>query len=371
MERINVTRSSMPSFEEFMETLRPVWESRWLSNRGAASLQFEEGLKNYLGCENVWLFANGHVALEVALQSLDLNRNLPNGVKGEVITTPYTHISTTNAIVRNGLEPVFVDVKEDNYTIDPALVEAAITDKTVAIVATHVYGFLCDVKAIDAIAKKHNLKVVYDAAHAFGVTLNGVSAANFGDAAMFSTHATKVFHTIEGGLITYKDAQMFDAMQHIVNFGFTSQEEAVYVGTNARMNEFEAVMGICNLRNIDEEIAKRKLVGDRFAERLSGVEGIKLIQPEEGLVWNYAYFAVMFDGYKETRDEVKAKLEAENIFARKYFYPLTNMFACHKEKYGNAHVPVALRASETVLTLPMYADLTVEDADRICDVILR
>ena len=229
MGRINVTKSSMPSFEEYIETLRPVWDSRWLSNRGAASVQFENDLKDYLGCENIWLFANGHVALEVALQALDLNQSMPEGVKAEVITTPYTHISTTNAIVRNGLEPVFVDVKEDNYTIDPQLVEAAITDKTVAIVATHVYGFLCDVEAIDAIAKKHNLKVVYDAAHAFGVTLNGVSSANFGDAAMFSTHATKVFHTIEGGLVSYQDAKLFDAMQYIVNFGFTSQEEAAYV----------------------------------------------------------------------------------------------------------------------------------------------
>lgn len=363
MGRINVTKSSMPPFEEYIETLRPVWESRWLSNRGAASKQFEDDLKKYLDCDNVWLFANGHVAMEVALQALDM--------KGEVITTPYTHISTTNAIVRNGLTPVFVDVKEDNYTINPELIEAAITDKTVAIVATHVYGFLCDVKAIDAIAKKHNLKVVYDAAHAFGVTLNGVSSANFGDASMFSTHATKVFHTIEGGLVTYKDPKLFDAMQYIVNFGFTTQEEAMYVGTNARMNEFEAVMGICNLRHIDEEIAKRKIVGDRMTERLSGVPGIKLIEPEEGLVWNYSYYPAIFDGYKESRDEIKEKLEKEEIFARKYFYPITNKFACFTEQYGNVNVPVAAHAADCVLTLPMYADMTVEDADRICDVILR
>lgn len=371
MSRINVTRSSMPEFEEYIEELRPVWDSRWLSNRGAASKKFEEDLKGYLGCDNVWLFANGHVALEVALQVLDLNKDMPDGVTGEVITTPYTHISTTNAIVRNGLNPVFVDVKEDNYTINPELIEAAITDRTVAIVATHVYGFMCDVDAIDAIAKNHNLKVVYDAAHAFGVTLNGVSAANFGDAAMFSTHATKVFHTIEGGLVTYKNAKLFHGMKYIVNFGFTSQEEAVYVGTNARMNEFEAVMGIVNLRHVDEEIAKRKVTGDRFTERLSGVNGIKLIEPEDGLVWNYAYFPVIFDGYKETRDEIKAKLEAEQIFPRKYFYPTTNKFACFVEQYGDVNVPVAVRAAECILTLPMYADLTLEEADRICDIILK
>lgn len=363
MGRINVTRSSMPSFEEYIETLKPVWESRWLSNRGSASVQFENDLKKYLNCKNIWLFANGHVAMEVALQSLDMN--------GEVITTPYTHISTTNAIVRNGLTPIFVDVKEDNYTINPELIEAAITEKTVAIVATHVYGFMCDVKAIDDIAKKHGLKVVYDAAHAFGVTLNGVSAANFGDAAMFSTHATKVFHTIEGGIVTFKDAELFKAMQYIVNFGFTSQEEAAYIGTNARMNEFEAVMGICNLRHIDEEIAKRKIVGDRFTERLSDVKGIKLIKPQEGLVWNYAYYPVIFDGFKYTRDEVKTNLEKKEIFARKYFYPITTQFACFKEKYGNIDVPVAAYAAECVLTLPMYADLSLEDADKICDAILK
>lgn len=371
MHRINVTKSSMPSFEEYVECLRPIWESRWLSNRGAASKEFEENLKNYLGCDNVWLFANGHVAMEVALQALELNKNMPKGVKGEVITTPYTHISTTEAIVRNGLEPVFVDVTEDNFTINPVLIEAAITERTVAIVATHVYGFLCNVKAIDAIARKHNLKVVYDAAHAFGVTLNGISVANFGDAAMFSTHATKVFHTIEGGLITYKDPELFKAMKYIVNFGFTSQEEAEYIGTNARMNEFEAIMGICNLRHLDEEIAKRKIIGDRFTERLGNVRGIKLIKPEKGLVWNYAYYPVIFDGFKETRDEVKLKLETNEIFPRKYFYPLTNKFACFCKQYGHAEVPVAEHVASCVLTLPMYADLTLDEADRICDTILR
>ena len=203
------------------------------------------------------------------------------------------------------------------------------------------------------------------------MTLNGVSAANFGDAAMFSTHATKVFHTIEGGIVAYKDEELFRAMQYIVNFGFTSQEEAEYVGTNARMNEFEAVMGICNLRHLDEEIAKRKLVGDRFTERLSGVKGIKLITPQKGLVWNYAYYPVIFDGFKYNRDEVKANLEKEDIYARKYFYPITSRFACFKEQYGKVDVPVSAHAADCVLTLPMYADLSLEDADRICDAILK
>lgn len=362
-ERINVTRSSMPPFEEFVTELKPVWESRWLSNRGAASVKFENMLKEYLNTENLYLFANGHVALEVALNALNL--------KGEVITTPYTHCSTTHSIVRNGLTPVFCDVKEDNYTINPEMIEDLITEKTVAIVATHVYGFLCDVEKIEEIAKKHNLLVIYDAAHAFGVRKNGISAANFGDAAMFSTHATKVFHTIEGGIVCYKDEKRFEPMSKLVNFGFSSQEDIDYVGTNARMNEFEAVMGICNLRHFDEELAKRKVIGDRYYDLLSGVKGIKLIEVPQNVEWNYAYFPAIFDGYKENRDEIKLKLEKENIYARKYFYPIVNKAACYIDTYGTANVPVAAHAAECVLTLPMYADMTIDDVDRICATILR
>lgn len=361
--RINVTRSSMPAFEEYINELRPVWESRWLSNRGAASIKFEEMLKAYLNIENLYLFANGHVALEVALDVLQL--------KGEVITTPYTHCSTVHAIVRNGLTPVFCDVKEDDYTINPELIEGLITEKTTAIVATHVYGFLCDDDAIKKIAQKHNLLVVYDAAHAFGVRKNGVSAACFGDAAMFSTHATKVFHTIEGGIVTYQNPRLFESMSSIVNFGFTSPEDIDYIGTNARMNEFEAVMGICNLKHFEKEIAKRKTVAERYYERLSGITGIKLVHIPSDLQWNYAYFPVFFDGYKENRDEIKKKLEMHNIFARKYFYPIVNKAACYRDDYGKVKVPVAEHAADCVLALPLYADMSVTDADKICDVILK
>lgn len=364
--RINVTRSFMPDFNEYMEELRPVWESRWLSNRGAASIKFEELLKVYLGVEEVYCFANGHLALEVALSGLFL----PEGA--EVITTPYTHVSTTHAIVRNGLIPVFVDVEPSTFTIDPELVQKAITEKTAAIVATHVYGFPCDVEKIEAIAKEHNLYVIYDAAHAFGVQYKGIGIGSFGDMAMFSTHATKVFQTIEGGLITYKekDNDKLRAMRKMVNFGFTSTEDIDYIGTNARMNEFEAVMGICNLRHIDEEIAKRKIVGDHYWERLEGKSGIVLPKPNKDTVWNYAYFPVLFDGYKMDRNQVQAKLAEENIYARKYFFPLTNEAACYAKIYGEKEVPVAKQAAETVLTLPMYGDLTIADVDRICDVIL-
>lgn len=365
-KRINVTRSSMPSLEEYIEEIKPIWESRWLSNRGAASIKFEEMLKEYLDVEQVYCFANGHVALEVAIDGL----YLPKG--GEVITTPYTHVSTTHSIVRNGLTPVFVDVEPKTFTIDPEKIEAAITDKTVAIIATHVYGFMCDVERIQKIADAHNLVVVYDAAHSFGVKYKGKGAGNYGDMAMFSTHATKVFHTIEGGLITYKskDEERFLPMRKIVNFGFTSPEDIDYIGTNARMNEFEAVMGICNLRHIDEAIARRKAAGDRYWECLDGVEGIYCPKPNADTVWNYAYFPVIFDGFKLNRNQIQARLAEFDIGARKYFYPLTNEARCYIDQYGNADVPIAKKAADTVLTLPLYEELSIEDVDRICDIIL-
>lgn len=365
-DRINVTLSSMPDFEEYIEELKPVWESRWLSNRGNASLKFEEMLKQYLEVESVYCFANGHLALEVAINGLFM----PKGA--EVITTPYTHVSTTHSIVRNGLIPVFVDVEPETLTIDPVLIEKAITDKTVAIIATHVYGFPCDVGKIETIARLHNLYVIYDAAHAFGVKYKGIGIGNFGDMSMFSTHATKVFHTIEGGIVTYKerDNDKLDAMRKIVNFGFTSPEDINYIGTNARMNEFEAVMGICNLRHIDGEIIKRKAAGDRYWERLEGIPGITLLKPNSDTVWNYSYFPVLFDGYKLDRNQIQTKLAKENIYARKYFFPITNEAACYAQTYGEVEVPIAKHAADTVLTLPLYADLTVDDVDRVCDVIL-
>lgn len=361
--RINVTKSSMPSIDEYMEEIRPMWESRWLSNRGEISIKFEEELKRYLSTDNLYLFANGHLALEVLINSLFM--------EGEVITTPYTHCSTIHAIVRNGLTPVFCDVMEEDYTINPDLIEPLITENTVAIVPTHVYGMLCDDNAISRIAKKYNLFVIYDAAHAFGVSRNGRNAANMGDAAMFSMHATKVFQTIEGGVACYRDAEKFKALPHLVNFGYTSQTDVDYIGTNARMNEFEAAMGICNLRHIDEEISKRKGVYERYCERLEGKSGIKLLRVPSNLKWNYAYFPVVFDGYRNNRDEMQQRLEKDEIYTRKYFYPIVNEERCYMEKYGNLNLPIAKHVSEHVLSLPMYADLELGDVDRICDIILE
>lgn len=362
---ITVTRSSMPSFGEYIDEIKALWDNRWLSNRGELHRKFEKMLQERMGVDNISLFANGHVALEVAIDAF----NFPKG--SEVITTPYTHCSTTHSIVRNGLVPVFCDINAKDYTIDVDQIEKYITSKTVAIMATHVYGVLCDVDAIDAIAKKHNLKVLYDAAHAFGVKKNGVDAAAFGDMSMISCHATKVFHTVEGGITVIKDDEVYKNVDILTNFGFTSQEDVGFVSTNARMNEYEAAMGICNLRHFDEEVAKRKAVSEKYEELLSGVKGISMIAPQEGITRNYAYFPVFFDGYKYDRNEIQQKLKENLILARKYFYPIIPELSCYKEQYGSLDLPVARHAAETVLALPMYADLTIEDVERICNILLN
>lgn len=361
---IAVTRSSMPSFEEYCEEIKVLWENRWLSNRGCKHKEFEAQLAEFFGQPNVFLYANGHVALEVGIDAF----HFPKG--SEVITTPYTHCSTTHSIARNGLVPVFVDVNDKDYTIDVTKIEEAITSKTVAIMATHVYGVMCGVEAIDKIAKKHNLKVIYDAAHAFGVKKDGKDVSSWGDMAMFSTHATKVFHTIEGGITVFKDEKYQKELNCLVNFGFRNAEEVDYISTNARMNEYEAAMGICNLRHFDEELSKREKAAKRYHQHLDGVKGIHFIAPQPGVTQNYAYFPVFFDGYKYTRDEIQAKLAAENILARKYFFPIVPEMACYKEQYAGQEFPISKHASETVLALPMFADLSEEDVDRICKIIL-
>ena len=362
---INVTRSSMPEFEEYCEEIKKLWESHWLTNMGVEHKQFEADLKSYLHTDNIALYVNGHLALENVIAAL--------GITGEVITTPFTFASTTHAIVRNGLTPVFCDINPVDYTMDVTKIEELITDKTSAIIPVHVYGNVCNVEEIQRIADKHNLKVIYDAAHAFGVTYKGENVANFGDASMFSFHATKVFNSIEGGAVTFKDPDLYQIMNDRKNFGIRGPEEVAYVGGNAKMNEFAAAMGICNLRHLDSEITKRKAVIEHYFERIGDVEGIKLCPIQDGVVSNYAYFPVVFDGYKYNRDEIVVKLKEHDILARKYFYPLTNSFSCYKGQVGfdpNA-TPVALDISQKVLTLPIYADLSIEDVDRICDIILE
>lgn len=363
MKQILVTQSSLPDIDEYIYEIKDMWDSKWLTNMGAKHRNLESKLLNYLNVPNIALFTNGHLAIECIIAALDLH--------GEVITTPFTFASTTHAIIRNGLKPVFCDINPDNYTIDIDKIEDLITDKTSAIIPVHVYGNVCDVEAIDVIAKKHNLKVIYDAAHAFGETLNGKGIGSFGDAAMFSFHATKVFNTIEGGAVTYNDPSIKEKLDSLKNFGITGQGTVEYIGGNAKMNEFQAAMGICNLKHVDDEISKRKMVVGRYIEQLSNIDGIKISKPQLGVKSNYAYFPVVFDGYKKNRDEVLEELKVYNIFARKYFYPLTNSFNCYKYQYNVDDTPVAKYIAERVLTLPLYADLDLEDVDRICEIIKR
>lgn len=363
---ILVTRSSMPTYEEYINEIKELWDTHWLTNMGVKHKQLQSELEARLGIKHVTLYTNGHLALENAISAL----NLPKG--GEVITTPFTFASTTHAIVRNSLVPVFCDVNNQDYTIDVTKIEDLITDRTVAIVPVHVYGNLCDVEEIDRIAKKYGLRVIYDAAHAFAVKYKGISSACFGDMSMFSFHATKVFNTIEGGAVCYSDDSFVQLLNDQKNFGIHGPEEVSYVGGNAKMNEFQAAMGICNLRHLDEEIAKRKKVVEHYRERLSSVDGIKLSVIQKNVESNYAYFPVVFDGYKYTRNEIFEKLQEQGITARKYFFPLTNSFECYRN-YPTAGVektPVAQHLALRVLTLPLYADLSLEDVDRICDIIL-
>lgn len=365
-DKILVTKSSMPDFEEYCEEIKKLWDSHWLTNIGVEHKELQRKLEEYLDCPHVVLYTNGHLALENVIAAMQFP------VGGEVITTPFTFASTTHAIARNGLTPVFCDVNPDDYTIDANKIEGLITEKTVAIVPVHVYGNMCDVEQIDVIAKKHNLKVIYDAAHAFAVKYKGVSSANYGDASMFSFHATKVFNTIEGGAVCFKDDSLVPTMNDMKNFGIRSEEQVVFVGGNAKMSEFQAAMGICNLRHLDREISKRKQIVERYRSNLDCISGIKLCKVQESVESNYAYFPVVFDGYAADRNEVYNALSENDIIARKYFYPLTNSFGCYTDlpTAGVDKTPIAAYLAERVLTLPLYADLSLYDVDRICEIIL-
>ena len=365
--KINVTRSSMPTYEEYCEEIKGIWDSHWLTNMGVKHRELQVKLENYLDVPHVVLYANGHLALENIIAAM----GFPEG--GEVITTPFTFASTTHAIVRNRLVPVFCDINDADYTIDVTKIEELVTEKTCAILPVHVYGNLCNIDEIQRIATQYNLKVIYDAAHAFGVTKNGINVSKFGDASMFSFHATKVFNTIEGGAVTFSDDSYVQLMNDLKNFGIRGPEEVAYVGGNAKMNEFLAAMGLCNLRHVHDEISKRKTIVDHYRKRLHDVSGLKICYDQLGVKHNYAYFPIVFDGYKYTRDEVYERLKQNNIIARKYFYPLTNAFQCY-ENYPTAgawKTPVAKYIAERILTVPLYSDLSIADVNRICDIILK
>lgn len=365
MKNILVTQSSMPPLSEYIDEISTMWDTHWLTNMGPKHKLLQEKLCDYLAVENIDLFTNGHMALELTLQAMNL--------QGEVITTPFTFASTTHAIVRNGLKPVFCDIDPENYTMDVNKLEKLITDRTCAIMPVHVYGNICNVEEIERIARKYELKVIYDAAHSFGETYKGKGIGSFGDASCFSFHATKVFNSIEGGAVCFKNRQLGEKLYELKNFGIHGPEEVSAVGANAKMNEFCAAMGLCNLRHVDEEIYKRKQVVERYFSHLEGIEGIQLNAVQPDVKSNYAYFPVIFEEkqFGASREEVFEKLAENGIGARKYFYPLTNTFSAFHGQYDVMETPVALHVSKRVLTLPLYADLEMEDVDRICNIILH
>ncbi len=366
-DRILVTRSSMPTLEEYMNEIEDIWRTHWLTNMGSKHKRLQGELTKYLGVEKVDLFTNGHMALELSLQAM----NLPRG--SEVITTPFTFASTTHAIVRNGLNPVFCDINEDDFTMDVSKIEALITDNTSAIMPVHVYGNICNVEEIDRIARKYGLKVIYDAAHTFGVRYKGQGIGSFGDVSCFSFHATKVFNSIEGGAACFRDDDFGLELYRLKNFGIRGPETVDGVGANAKMNEFCAAMGLCNLKHVDEEISKRKCVVERYNSHLINIDGIHINQQQDDVLSNYAYYPVVFDEkvFGLSRNDVFNVLEENGIGARKYFYPLTSSFDCFHGKYNSNQTPVALHISKRVLTLPLYSELLLKDVDRICKIILN
>lgn len=362
-EKIYVVSPSLPPFEEYVDEIKDIWDTKMLTNQGPKYLELEKKLIQYLDVKNILMFANGHLALEIAIEALNLT--------GEIITTPFTFASTTHAIVRNGLTPVFCDIDPETYTIDVTKIEKLITPKTSAIMPVHVYGNVCDIEAIDKIAKKYNLKVIYDAAHTFGITYKNKGIGCFGDISMFSFHATKVFNTVEGGCLTFNDSSLIDKIKQIRQFGMQDQENVPLTGTNAKLTEVHAAMGLCNLNHINESIQLRKKAYDRYIKRLNKIKGIKISKMSKDIIPNYAYMPVLFDGYKENRDEIDEKLKKSNIFARKYFYPLTSDFSAYKNKFPIQETPIAKHIAQNILCLPLYAGLSTEQVDMICDVILR
>lgn len=361
-KKILVTKSSLPDYSDYCAKIKTIWDSAWLTNCGPLHNEFEEKLVKYLGVNAVSLYTNGHLALENALKLLDL--------EGEIITTPFTFVSTTNAIVRTGNTPVFCDINPVDFTIDVNKIEELITDKTVAIVPVHVYGNVCNVDAISEIAKRHNLKVVYDAAHAFGVKYHGASIARCGDVSMFSFHATKVFNTIEGGALAYNDLKLKQKAEALKNFGILNYENIEYIGGNAKMNEFQAAMGICNLENLDRMIERRRKVVEKYRKLLSSIDGIKMNAIQNGVESNYAYFPILVeDDYGLTRDELFELLYDNNICARKYFYPANNDLMPYSGYRGKT--PIARQISEKVLTLPLYPGLNLKIVEQICKIIRK
>ena len=360
---IYVTKAYLPPFDEFVDELKKIWGSHILTNNGPIHNELIGQLKNYLKVSELALLSNGHQALEIAINALDL--------KGEIITTPFTFASTTHAIVRSGLTPVFADIRLGDYNLDENAIEALITEKTSAILPVHVYGNPCNIEAIARIAAQYNLKIIYDAAHAFGVEINGKGIGESGDISMFSFHATKVFNTMEGGALTFSEPALDRKIYLLKNFGIAGYDEVVLPGTNAKMNEFQALIGKINLKYVDQEIIKRQRAVEKYRQLLSAVPAIRLMpDPDPSVKLNFAYFPILVDEiyYGLTRDALFELLAEDNIFARKYFSPLITDFACYRDIF-KPHIPIAKYVAERILALPLWGDIPDEVIERICAII--
>ena len=361
---IYVTRPFLPALVDFKNALKEIWDNCWLTNNGPVLKRFTKELSNYFQTNNVCLFTNGTLALQIGLQGM--------GISGEVITTPFSFVATTHALFWNKIRPVFIDIEPDFYTLDPEKVEAAITPWTTAILAVHVFGHPCKLNILADIARRHNLKLIYDAAHAFGINIGNKSIAHFGDMSMFSFHSTKLFHSIEGGMLTFQDPGFKDIFDYLKNFGFENETEVVMPGTNAKMNEFQATMGSILLGHVNEIILKRKQITDLYRKNLSCVNGICL-RPNfaKDVSYNYAYFPIEVEEkeFGVSRDMLYKMLKEYNIYSRRYFYPLICDYSCYKSISIKDPLTVSRKVAENILTLPIYFDLDLSDVQKICDII--
>ena len=365
--QITVTSPLLPDLEEFNDLLRQIWDSKWITNNGQFHQRLEKELAEYLGVPYISLFTNGTLPLLTALQALRIT--------GEVITTPYSFVATTHSIWWNGCKPVFVDIDPKTGNMDPDKIEAAITPKTTAIMPVHVYGKPCDTKRIQEIADRYGLKVIYDAAHAFGVKVDGESVLNAGDLSTLSFHATKVFNTIEGGAMVMHDEATKKRIDYLKNFGFAGETTVVGPGINSKMDEMRSAYGLLNLRQVDAAIEARHKVAVRYRDALRDVKGISFFDDMPGVRHNYSYFPVFVDAeeYGMTRDELYSKMKAANVLGRRYFYPLISEFSTYRglESAKPENLPNAHRMADSVVCLPMHHALNDQDVDRVLDCIIK
>ena len=366
-KQITVTAPLLPNAEEFHQLIKQIWESKWITNNGQFHQQLEQELCNYLKVPYISLFTNGTLPLLTALQALRIT--------GEVITTPYSFVATTHSLWWNGIRPVFVDIEESTCGIDPDKIEAAITPKTTAIMPVHCYGKPCNTKRIQAIADKYGLKVIYDAAHAFGVEVDGESILNAGDISTLSFHATKVYNTIEGGAMVVHDEVTKKRIDYLKNFGFAGETTVVAPGINGKIDEVRAAYGLLNLRQVDDAIAARQRVAQTYRRELRGVAGIRFFDDMPGVRHNYSYFPVFINAeqFGMTRDELYFKMREQNVLGRRYFYPLISDFSTYRglPSATKENLPVATRIADEVICLPMHHELTDNDIERVLNCIIK